>query len=949
MNRWKCIFNRGRSENDMKRAAHIEWSPIAGQPADQFNAGVSKARPVDNADADADADAGAGRRRSAPRAPAAPTLALLAAVAMLWPARAMAAISDTKLPPQPAAASAGADPASGSPTVSPNPVAVRLQNVHAIVFRDNGRPAVTLSLDLAGDYTYTPSNSGSRLLIVDLPGAVTDQDAASHLLASPLVSSYRVTGIQLDGLPALRLEVLLKAPAVADYRRSERGLEMRLTAAPSSASALAPSASSSASALAPPASSSASVTPAVTPVSAARASRLEKVQLSGSGDSTSVAVTANGAVEFKAFELRGPHRLVVDIPDVVNQAGKQPLVATGPSPLRVVRVGQFRDNPPVTRVVLELDDTARYDVHRGARGLEIEVRSASAAPKKDQPAYAATPASPSSHDSILPASSSAVLANMQQSSAAPKEDPAPAPSSAKALDMPAAPEPVLVPRSTVHAPAEENIAPAAPATPPATPGVPMAVAAPSPTPTPSSASALAQPAPVQQSVPMASATPGRLAVPLMAQQAMPAPQGAVMSQSSVGSAKRYAGEPISINVKDVDLKDFFRLIQEISGLNVILDPGVNGRLTMTLNDVPWDQALDIVLRNFQLDYQLQGNVMRITTIDQVAREQKAAADMVAAQQDAVERVTVTRDLSYSKASELMPTLRKFLTKRGDLVAYDRTNQLIITDTPAGIAVADSLLAQLDKQAKQVEIEARVVAASRQFTEDWGTQLGFAFGSGNSIVGGNPVGGNSSPIIRTPPPLFTSGGGQSVPLFSNFPAAGTDVGAAYALFNPHFDLDFILTAAEQKGTGKLLSRPKIITQNNRPGKVQQGVQIPIQTTVNNTVSLQMLPVTLSMTVTPQITSDGTILMDIDVTNSTIDPGIPRINGTPALDTQEATTSVLVPDGGTVVFGGVVQNQNNLTIQQVPVLGSIPILGNLFKRTAVSTTTTELIFFVTPKIL
>ena len=134
-----------------------------------------------------------------------------------------------------------------------------------------------------------------------------------------------------------------------------------------------------------------------------------------------------------------------------------------------------------------------------------------------------------------------------------------------------------------------------------------------------------------------------------------------------------------------------------------------------------------------------------------------------------------------------------------------------------------------------------------------------------------------------------------------------------------------------------------------GKISQGVKIPIQTTVNNTVSLLFQDVTLSMTVTPQITSEGTILMDIDVTNATIDPGIPRINGTPALDTQEATTSVLVQDGGTVVFGGVVQNTNNLSIQQVPILGSIPIIGNLFKSTAVSTTTTELIFFVTPKIL
>ena len=452
------------------------------------------------------------------------------------------------------------------------------------------------------------------------------------------------------------------------------------------------------------------------------------------------------------------------------------------------------------------------------------------------------------------------------------------------------------------------------------------------------------------SQPMQVASAAHAPVPLLPQQAaISTSQTGVIAQRPIGTVKRYTGEVISINVKDADLRDFFLMIQEISGLNVILDPAVQGKLTMTLNDVPWDQALDIVLHNFSLDKTLDGNVLRIATLDQVRNEQKAIADQVAAQQDTIERVTVTRNLSYAKGAELMPTLRKFMTKRGDVVSYDRNNQLIITDTPAGIAVVDGLLLQLDKRSQQVEIEARVVAASRQFTRDLGAQFGFSFGSGNSVLIGNPVGGNNSPISSPVAPIFSNGGGNAIPLFSNFPAAGANTGLGYAFGSPHFDLDFIITAAEQKGTGKLLSRPKIITQNNKTGKIQQGVQIPIQTTVNNTVSVQFQNVTLSMTVTPQITNDGNIFMDIDVTNATIDPGIPRINGTPALDTQEANTSVMVQDGGTVVFGGVVQNSNNLSVQQVPILGSIPILGNLFKSTSVSTTTTELIFFVTPKIL
>jgi type IV pilus assembly protein PilQ len=316
------------------------------------------------------------------------------------------------------------------------------------------------------------------------------------------------------------------------------------------------------------------------------------------------------------------------------------------------------------------------------------------APKKDQPVYAQNASLNGSRDSII-------LAGMQQASAAPKEDPA----AVQADAVAAIPAPVLVPRSSVaRRPVEESIPPvpaSASEVAPATPGVPAAVATPSPA--PSSASAPGQPAL------MAAAALGhsQLAAPPqpsqgmpqgMSQgipQAMPGPSGVIPQQSAV-PAKRYTGEIISINVKGADLRDFFRLIQEISGLNVIIDDAVHGNLTMTLNDVPWDQALDIVLHNYQLEPVLSGNVLRIATLDAVRQEQKAAADLAAAQQDTVERVTVTRNLSYAKAGELMATIKKFLTKRGDIIAYDRNNQLIITDTPAGIAVADNLLSQLDR-------------------------------------------------------------------------------------------------------------------------------------------------------------------------------------------------------------------------------------------------------------
>src|SRR5437899_11475107 len=200
------------------------------------------------------------------------------------------------------------------------------------------------------------------------------------------------------------------------------------------------------------------------------------------------------------------------------------------------------------------------------------------------------------------------------------------------------------------------------------------------------------------------------------QQATTAATTVAAQQASGGSnapqAGHYTGEPISVNLKDVDLKDFFRLIHEISGLNVVLDPNVKGTLTIVLDEVPWDQALDIVLQNNGLDKQLSGNVLRIATRDTLKREADGVRDLQKAQNDATPAVTVTRVLSYAKAASLTPTLKKFLSPKGDILADDRSNQLIIRDIPITIPVIDNLIRQLDRKSQQVEIEARVVSASR---------------------------------------------------------------------------------------------------------------------------------------------------------------------------------------------------------------------------------------------
>jgi type IV pilus assembly protein PilQ len=439
---------------------------------------------------------------------------------------------------------------------------------------------------------------------------------------------------------------------------------------------------------------------------------------------------------------------------------------------------------------------------------------------------------------------------------------------------------------------------------------------------------------------------------------MAAEQKAQASQTPAITGPKYTGEPISVNLKDVDLKDFFRLIHEISGLNVVLDPNVKGTLTIVLDDVPWDQALDIVLKNNDLSRQLEGNVLRIATVETMRKEAESRRAQVEAEALAVDKVTVTRFLSYAHSKDVVPTLKNFLTQRGDVISDDRTNALIIQDIPSVMPSIDRLLTQLDRKTQEVEIEARVVAATRSFARDIGTQLGFGWGNGNTSVGGASAVGSSPtsvfglsplyPIIGTSVPSPTTG--QQIPLFSNLPVTSPNSGINFLNASNNVRIDAVLTMAESRGLLKILSRPRVVTQNNIQALVRQGVRVPIvtQAQLGGPPTVTYVDAFLRLTVVPQITSEGTIFLNVDVENTTPDFGR-TVQGNPTLITQQATTQVLVTDGGTVVIGGVIQTQNSVNISQVPLLGNIPYLGNLFKRTSVSTSNQELIFFITPRII
>jgi type IV pilus assembly protein PilQ len=368
-----------------------------------------------------------------------------------------------------------------------------------------------------------------------------------------------------------------------------------------------------------------------------------------------------------------------------------------------------------------------------------------------------------------------------------------------------------------------------------------------------------------------------------------------------------------------------------------------------------------VLQNNGLDKQLHGNVLRIATLETIKKEADTARDVRKAENDAQEMVTVTRVLSYAKADTLKDTFKKFLTARGDILADPRSNQLIIRDIPAVIPTIDNLIHQLDRKSQQVEIEARIVSATRAFAQDIGTVLGFAgtTTSGRSLFGGVPVIGGSGVTTGPgiPPSPSTVGSGittgngitSGIPLNVNLGAGTPTSGFGFSHRSPNFAVDFFITAAESKGVGKLLSKPRVVTQNNEKATVKQGVKIPIQTTINNTISVQYIDAVLKLEVTPQITADGTVFMEVLVENTQIDPGIPRIQGVPALDTQSAESRVTVADGSTIVVGGVIITNTQVNINEVPVVGSLPIIGRLFRRNSTSVNTSELLFFLTPRII
>ena len=685
--------------------------------------------------------------------------------------------------------------------------------------------------------------------------------------------------------------------------------------------------------------------------SAQTPSQLERVNVVRGTDDIRVEMSSNGAVSPKLSTLDSPSRVVVDLPSTVMASGKS-RIDVGAAGVKDVRIGMDGQMPPTTRIVIDLEKACAYELTPGPAGKLVLTLHANAVAKAIEPkapetkpvtaeagregggatlSHPMSPFSPRVIDGrLIPASKTTTLPAAKPTADAGSED---------FVFV----EPTYQAKNDKNEKSEVN-KDATKDEVSSEPEVRAGEAA-----ARFSDKTAAELLPVSFHAAQAQSAPAiQPAVNLAAE------QRAQAGQQPASAGPKYTGEPISVNLKDVDLKDFFRLIHEISGLNVVLDPNVHGTLTIVLDDVPWDQALDIVLKNNELARELEGNVLRIATVDTLKHEADARRAQIESEALAVEKVSVTRFLSYAKAKDVIVTVKKFLSQRGDVVADDRTNAVIINDIPKVIPTIDRLLTQLDRKTQEVEIEARVVAATRQFARDIGTQLGFGWGNGHSAVGGNQAVGTSPTTAGNLTPGYITlpgaNGGSTIPLFSNLGSTAPTSGLTFINASNNVRIDAILSLAESRGLLKVLSRPRVVTQNNIQALVKQGVRVPIvtQAQLGGPPTVTYVDAFLRLTVTPQITSENTIFLNVDVENTTPNFG-QEVQGNPELITQQATTQVLVTDGGTVVIGGVIQTQNSINISQVPLLGNIPYLGNLFKHTVVNTSNQELIFFITPRII
>jgi type IV pilus assembly protein PilQ len=855
-------------------------------------------------------------------------------------------------------------------------------------------------IEASAPVAFAVSNPDAWTVQLDLRD-VTVHGAANQVTRNDTVAQVTLEQASaVEGREVARVRLSLARPASFKVRSARNTIRVELS--PAAAAVLAPAGGK------PAARAPAPVVDAPrVPTVAGAATVLDRVRAARNANGVAVTLGGDGYLTpASVTESRDlPRRLVLDFPGVAPQAAPQTSVSGGL--VQSVRVAINSRQPLITRVVMDLAAGVTYHVERagdGGRDLAVlfEPPQANAlimVPPADATSVVVEPEPPLTMEQAL----------ANAASLTPTDAPAD-PITALQLDA-GDPAPTVLSVSSAAAPAPSNASrPAAAPAVPKLPPVTLEPAAAVPTPAaaaPMSAQAAApvreqpatvavSPAPVEaapapqvvaarsaepairaeaapQATPKAEAEPPMSnapkpparPAPTSARQATPpAPQTAphtppATTQQIVGAQdKKYTGHPITMDFQGVDLRSVLRTFAEISGLNMVIDPDVQGTVDMILTDVPWDQALEVILRGNALDYTVDGSIVRVAKIETLKKEQDARQQLAKASADAGTLAVRTFTLSYGKAAQAAPLVKRaVLSPRGDVQIDERTNTLIITDLPARLDTVTQLLGTIDRAEPQVEVEARVVQTTREFAQAIGIQWGL-----NGRVA--PELGNTPPIAF--PNRGTLGGrtgavnapvgdprAGELETTSNVvnlavPGASSAIGLALGSINGAFNLDVALSALERSGKGRILSTPRLTTQNNIEAEVAQGIQIPIQTVANNTVTVSFKEAVLVLKVTPQITTAGTVIMRILVENATADFSR-QVNGIPPIDTQRANTTVQVNDGSTTIIGGIFVSQEQYASDRTPVLHRIPLLGWLFQRNSTQDQSRELLIFITPRIL
>jgi type IV pilus secretin PilQ/predicted competence protein len=757
---------------------------------------------------------------------------------------------------------------------------------------------------------YVVSRPDPLTIIVELRettvAAATNQVSRRDLIAGVTLED----AVAVDGKPVGRVRIALAKPAESKVRSARNTIRLELTAAAGGSQAGQRGSQADQNdaprTVAPPVHTllPAAEAPNVeAPVEPRVATELGGVRAHVAGSATIVTLTGNGRlVPTNVTETQErPRRLVFDFAGVSSQAPAQTAVE---SPLVTrVRVGVNSRSPLVTRVVLEIADGATYHLERAGgdgRSLSIVFEAALAA-------GAVKVATPDAKADVKPD----VISY------------------------------------------QEAIANGAALTPTDPVGIdPMAAL-----------KAIGQLPPAKQTGgPSASIGPQPPQPPAPVQEPRPQPIAAPAAAQAIGqdTQKKYIGTPITLDLSGVDLRAVLRIFAEPSGLNILIDPGVpNTPQDLLLKEIPWDHAMELVLRANQLGMEVDGTVIRIAPLKVLEDEQKARQSLTAARALAGELRFQTFSLSYAKAEALAPLLIKAipLSSRGQLQVDTRTNTLIITDLGDRIQTASDLIRTLDRPEPQVEVEARIVQTTRDFARAIGIQWGLngrmtpeignttnlTFPNRGSVGGRLGQQGAAGTDVRATPGDQT---GTVVDLGVSAPNSA--IGLALGAINGAFNLDVALSALERSGKGRVLSTPRLTTQNNVLAEIAQGIEIPIQTVSNNTVTVSFKDATLKLLVTPQITAAGTVIMQVEIHNAT--PDFSReVNGIPPIDTQRALTRVQVDDGATTVIGGIFVSREQSSNDRTPLLHRIPWFGGLFKRSSTQDESRELLIFLTPRII